>query len=94
MVWLVGMYGQARLAPRPMQTGLKAVASLVPIDRGRRELIIGDRHWKHIDTVLNQKSPNSGTDESLRRVRVCTRCYAVASLKVRCHMQVASVSLV
>jgi len=52
----------------PMQTGLKAVDSLVPIGRGQRELIIGDRQTGKtaiaIDTILNQKSINSGTDES------------------------------
>ncbi|RZK34021.1 MAG: F0F1 ATP synthase subunit alpha, partial [Hymenobacter sp.] len=53
---------------QPMQTGLKAVDSLVPIGRGQRELIIGDRQTGKtaiaIDTILNQKSLNSGTDES------------------------------
>merc|ERR1740117_1257822 len=44
----------------PMQTGLKAVDSLVPIGRGQRELIIGDRQTGKtaiaIDTILNQKA--------------------------------------
>jgi F-type H+-transporting ATPase subunit alpha len=48
---------------QPMQTGLKAVDSLVPIGRGQRELIIGDRQTGKtaiaIDTILNQKSINS-----------------------------------
>jgi len=52
----------------PMQTGLKAVDSLVPIGRGQRELIIGDRQTGKtaiaIDTILNQKSINAGNDES------------------------------
>ncbi len=52
----------------PMQTGLKAIDSLVPIGRGQRELIIGDRQTGKtavaIDTILNQKTINSGTDES------------------------------
>ena len=52
----------------PMQTGIKAVDSLVPIGRGQRELIIGDRQTGKtaiaIDTILNQKSINSGSDES------------------------------
>ena len=52
----------------PMQTGLKAVDSLVPIGRGQRELIIGDRQTGKtaiaIDTILNQKSINQGKDES------------------------------
>jgi len=52
----------------PMQTGLKAVDSLVPIGRGQRELIIGDRQTGKtaiaIDTILNQKSVNDGKDET------------------------------
>jgi len=47
----------------PMQTGIKAVDSLVPIGRGQRELIIGDRQTGKtaiaIDTILNQKSMNA-----------------------------------
>mmetsp|Transcript_16458 Transcript_16458/g.56035 ORF Transcript_16458/g.56035 Transcript_16458/m.56035 type:complete len:540 (+) Transcript_16458:45-1664(+) len=52
----------------PMQTGIKAVDSLVPIGRGQRELIIGDRQTGKtaiaIDTFLNQKSINVSPDES------------------------------
>jgi F-type H+-transporting ATPase subunit alpha len=53
----------------PMQTGLKAVDSLVPIGRGQRELIIGDRQTGKtaiaIDTILNQKQINAqGTSDS------------------------------
>jgi F-type H+-transporting ATPase subunit alpha len=52
----------------PMQTGLKAIDSLVPIGRGQRELIIGDRQTGKtavaLDTILNQKAINAGTDES------------------------------
>mgnify|MGYP003351042879 FL=1 len=51
----------------PMQTGLKAIDSLVPVGRGQRELIIGDRQTGKtaviIDTILNQKKVNAGTDE-------------------------------
>uniref|UniRef100_H2YJV8 ATP synthase subunit alpha n=1 Tax=Ciona savignyi TaxID=51511 RepID=H2YJV8_CIOSA len=51
----------------PMQTGLKAIDSLVPIGRGQRELIIGDRQTGKtavaIDTIINQKRFNVGTDE-------------------------------
>nr|XP_005892408.1 PREDICTED: ATP synthase subunit alpha, mitochondrial isoform X2 [Bos mutus] len=51
----------------PMQTGIKAVDSLVPIGRGQRELIIGDRQTGKtsiaIDTIINQKRFNDGTDE-------------------------------
>src|SRR5436305_6794594 len=52
----------------PMQTGLKAIDSLIPIGRGQRELIIGDRQTGKtavaIDTFLNQKAINQGTEES------------------------------
>src|SRR6202158_3460621 len=52
----------------PVQTGLKAIDALVPIGRGQRELIIGDRQTGKtavaIDTILNQKEANAGTDES------------------------------
>src|SRR5580692_6812553 len=52
----------------PMQTGLKAIDSLVPVGRGQRELIIGDRQTGKtavaIDTFINQKAVNEGTDES------------------------------
>ena len=51
----------------PMQTGLKAIDSLIPIGRGQRELIIGDRQTGKtavaIDTILNQKSINETDDE-------------------------------
>jgi len=51
----------------PVQTGLKAIDALVPIGRGQRELIIGDRQTGKsavaIDTFINQKGVNSGTDE-------------------------------
>ncbi|MDD5586352.1 MAG: F0F1 ATP synthase subunit alpha [Alphaproteobacteria bacterium] len=51
----------------PMQTGLKAIDSLVPIGRGQRELIIGDRQTGKtavaIDTFINQKPINKGNDE-------------------------------
>ncbi len=52
----------------PVQTGLKALDALVPVGRGQRELIIGDRQTGKtavaIDTFINQKEANSGTDES------------------------------
>ena len=54
----------------PMQTGLKAVDALIPIGRGQRELIIGDRQTGKtaiaIDTILNQKAINDGDDESAK----------------------------
>ncbi|WP_439539265.1 F0F1 ATP synthase subunit alpha [Sphingomonas sp.] len=51
----------------PVQTGLKAIDALVPVGRGQRELIIGDRQTGKsavaIDTFINQKTVNAGTDE-------------------------------
>ncbi|MBX9697357.1 MAG: F0F1 ATP synthase subunit alpha [Alphaproteobacteria bacterium] len=50
----------------PMQTGIKAIDSLVPIGRGQRELIIGDRQTGKtaiaIDTIINQKQYHDGAD--------------------------------
>ena len=52
----------------PMQTGIKAIDALIPIGRGQRELVIGDRQTGKsavlIDTILNQKPVNQSTDES------------------------------
>ncbi|GBL48839.1 ATP_synthase_subunit_alpha,_mitochondrial [Candidozyma auris] len=56
-----------RSVHEPMQTGMKSVDALVPIGRGQRELIIGDRQTGKtavaLDTILNQKKWNSGNDE-------------------------------
>ena len=52
----------------PMSTGLKAIDALIPVGRGQRELIIGDRQTGKtaiiLDTFLNQKPLNAGDDES------------------------------
>ncbi|WP_297697272.1 F0F1 ATP synthase subunit alpha [Phenylobacterium sp.] len=52
----------------PVQTGLKAIDTLIPIGRGQRELIIGDRQTGKtavaLDTILNQRSVNATGDES------------------------------
>src|SRR4051812_29325424 len=52
----------------PMQTGIKAIDALIPIGRGQRELIIGDRQTGKtaviIDTIINQKGINASGDES------------------------------
>src|SRR3954463_2147305 len=52
----------------PVQTGIKAIDALIPIGRGQRELIIGDRQTGKtaviIDTIINQKTINAGGDES------------------------------
>jgi F-type H+-transporting ATPase subunit alpha len=57
-----------RTVNEPMQTGLKAIDALIPIGRGQRELIIGDRQTGKtaiaIDTIINQKKINVGEDES------------------------------
>jgi F-type H+-transporting ATPase subunit alpha len=57
-----------RSVHEPVQTGLKAIDALVPIGRGQRELIIGDRQTGKtalaVDTILNQRQVNAGTDES------------------------------
>jgi F-type H+-transporting ATPase subunit alpha len=56
-----------RSVHEPMQTGLKSVDSLIPIGRGQRELIIGDRQTGKtaiaLDTIINQKSVNASGDE-------------------------------
>jgi len=56
----------------PMQTGLKAIDSLIPVGRGQRELIIGDRQTGKtaviIDTILNQKSINDNTDDESKKL--------------------------
>ncbi|MCZ6743607.1 MAG: F0F1 ATP synthase subunit alpha, partial [Alphaproteobacteria bacterium] len=59
-----------RSVHEPVQTGLKSIDSLIPIGRGQRELIIGDRQTGKtalaIDTIINQKEINAGDDEKLK----------------------------
>jgi F-type H+/Na+-transporting ATPase subunit alpha len=59
-----------RSVHEPMATGLKAVDALIPIGRGQRELIIGDRQTGKtaiaLDTILNQKPLNASSDESVK----------------------------
>ena len=54
----------------PMSTGLKAIDALIPVGRGQRELVIGDRQTGKtaiiLDTFLNQKPINQGKDESIK----------------------------
>ncbi|MFT4074677.1 MAG: F0F1 ATP synthase subunit alpha [Asticcacaulis sp.] len=54
----------------PVQTGIKAIDTLIPVGRGQRELIIGDRQTGKtavaIDAILNQKAVNAGSDESAK----------------------------
>lgn len=53
---------------QPVQTGLKSIDAMVPIGRGQRELIIGDRQTGKtavaLDAILNQNRWNKGSDES------------------------------
>ncbi len=57
---------QRKSVHEPLQTGLKAIDSLVPIGRGQRELIIGDRQTGKtavaLDTIINQKNENPKDD--------------------------------
>ena len=61
-----------------MQTGLKAIDSLIPIGRGQRELIIGDRQTGKtavaIDTIINQKTVNESEDEK-KKTLLCLCSY-------------------
>ena len=56
----------------PMQTGLKAIDSLIPVGRGQRELIIGDRQTGKtaiiVDTILNQKTINDAAKEESEKL--------------------------
>ena len=59
-----------RSVHEPMATGLKAIDALIPIGRGQRELIIGDRQTGKtaiaLDTILNQKPLNASNDEAVK----------------------------
>src|SRR6202162_2898664 len=59
-----------RSVNEPMQTGIKAIDSLIPIGRGQRELIIGDRQPGKtaiaIDTIINQRTVNQSGDEKVK----------------------------
>jgi F-type H+-transporting ATPase subunit alpha len=54
----------------PVQTGIKAIDTLIPVGRGQRELIIGDRQTGKtavaVDAILNQKTINAGDDEKAK----------------------------
>jgi len=72
----------------PMSTGIKVIDSLIPIGRGQRELIIGDRCTGKttiaLDTIINQKLQNQGDDETKKLycvyVAVGQKCSTVANL--------------
>jgi F-type H+-transporting ATPase subunit alpha len=59
----------------PMQTGLKSIDALIPIGRGQRELIIGDRQTGKtaviLDTILNQKPVNDAAGSDLKKKMFC-----------------------
>ncbi len=59
-----------RSVSEPVQTGVKAIDSLIPIGRGQRELIIGDRQTGKtaiaIDTIINQRNVNQSGDEKIK----------------------------
>ena len=80
-----GIIGR-RSVYEPMQSGLKAIDSLVPIGRGQRELIIGDRQTGKtavaLDTMLNQKNINESTDNESERLY--TVYVAVGQKKIYC----------
>jgi len=63
---------QRKSVHEPMQTGLKAVDSLIPIGRGQRELVIGDRQTGKtavcVDTAINQVTLNESTDDESKRL--------------------------
>ena len=72
----------------PMETGIKAIDALVPIGRGQRELIIGDRQTGKtaiaIDTILNQKKHHDNHDDSQKLyciyVAIGQKCSTVARI--------------
>jgi len=59
-----------RSVNEPMQTGIKAIDSLIPVGRGQRELIIGDRQTGKtaiaVDTIINQRTVNQSGDEKAK----------------------------
>jgi F-type H+-transporting ATPase subunit alpha len=59
----------------PMQTGLKSIDALIPVGRGQRELIIGDRQTGKtaviLDTILNQKAANDAAGSDLTKKMFC-----------------------
>ncbi len=59
----------------PMQTGLKSIDALIPVGRGQRELIIGDRQTGKtaviLDTILNQKAANDAAGSDMKKKLFC-----------------------
>ena len=71
---------QRKSVHEPVQTGIKAIDTLIPVGRGQRELIIGDRQTGKtavaIDTILNQKEVNKGKDEKKKIILYLCCCRA------------------
>ena len=82
-----------RSVHEPMATGLKAIDSMIPIGRGQRELIIGDRQTGKtaviVDTILNQKATNAAGDEKqkLYCIYVAVGKFSGAISKSNCNMK-------
>ena len=73
-----------------MQTGLKSIDSLVPIGRGQRELIIGDRQTGKtavaIDAIINQKKINESGDEKQKLYCIYAVSYTHLTLPTICSV--------
>ena len=78
---------------QPIQTGIKAIDSMVPIGRGQRELIIGDRQTGKtavaIDTIINQK----GTDVKCIYVAIGQKASSVAAVALKLEEHTAHLSI-
>ena len=70
---------QRKSVHEPVQTGIKAIDTLIPVGRGQRELIIGDRQTGKtavaIDTIINQKDINEGKDEKKKLRNAMHYCF-------------------
>ncbi|NTW43688.1 MAG: hypothetical protein HGB14_04455 [Anaerolineaceae bacterium] len=68
-------FGQRQQQRQPLRTGLKAVDAMIPVGRGQRELIIGDRQTGKtaigIDAIINQKGGDVFIVASIHQVRAC-----------------------
>lgn len=77
-----------RSVNQPMMTGYKAVDAMVPIGRGQRELIIGDRQTGKtavaIDTILNQKRWNQSGDDTQKLYCVGIQSYSYSQAHTFC----------
>lgn len=92
--WVSGVISR-KSVDTPLQTGIKAIDSMVPIGRGQRELIIGDKQTGKtaiaIDTIINQKGQNVNVS-MLRSVRkASTVASLVKTLEEFCAMAYTTV---